>query len=90
MSKKRERLEVIHDILDVIRENGNDIKPTRLLHFSNISPQMFREYIDELLGKGFIIGNEKASGKTYSLTRKGFSFLENYSVIQDFISNFGL
>ena len=36
MAKKRERLDVIRDILKAIRENRN-IKPTRLLYASNLS-----------------------------------------------------
>ena len=46
MARKRERLEVIKDILMSIRQNKN-IKPTRLLYASNLSPQMFKEYINE-------------------------------------------
>ena len=58
MAKKRERLEVIYDILKTIQDNKNDIKPTRLLHLSNLSPQMFKDYSEELLRKGFIIQNK--------------------------------
>ena len=50
MAKKRERLDVIKDILRVTRDN-RQIKPTRLLYASNLSPQMFKEYVDELLKK---------------------------------------
>ncbi len=91
MAKKRERLEVIHDILSVIRDSGNNIKPTRLLYASNLSPQMFKDYLEELLGKRFIEQNEGGgSKKTYSLTKKGFDFLERYKAIVDFVENFGL
>jgi predicted transcriptional regulator len=90
MVKKRERLEVIKDILNSIRES-RQIKPTRLLYSSNLSPQMFKEYINELITKGFIkleIGeNEK---KTFSLTKKGQEFLQEYKMIENFIENFGL
>ena len=53
MVKKRERLEVIRDILKAIKESRG-IKPTRLLYSSNLSPQMFKEYINELISKEFI------------------------------------
>lgn len=89
-SKKRERLEVIRDILNTIRQN-REIKPTRLLYASNLSPQMFKEYINELIAKGFIklevSENEK---KLFSLTKKGSDFLQEYKVIENFIENFGL
>ena len=90
MAKKRERLDVIKDILRVIREN-RQIKPTRLLYASNLSPQMFKEYVDELMSKDFIMINEDKKGKkTFSLKQKGHNFLDEYKMIENFIANFGL
>lgn len=89
-SKKRERLEVIRDILNAIRENRK-IKPTRLLYASNLSPQMFKEYINELIAKGFIrLDIDNKDKKTFSLTKKGQEFLLEYKVIENFVDNFGL
>ena len=91
MTKKRERLEVIHDILKAIADSDNLIKPTRLLYASNLSPQMFKDYKDELLRKGFVVeAADKDYRKTISLAKKGFEFLEQYRTITDFIENFGL
>ena len=89
MAKKRERLDIIRDILYSIRDNRN-IKPTRLLYSSNLSPQMFKEYIGELMAKGFIKLEIDEDKKTFSLTKKGNEFLEEYRVIERFIGNFGL
>lgn len=90
MAKKRERLDVIRDILKVTRDN-RQIKPTRLLYASNLSPQMFKEYVDELLKKEFIVLLEDKKGKkTFSIAKKGNDFLEQYKVIENFIENFGL
>jgi len=90
MAKKRERLEVIRDILLAIRNNKN-IKPTRLLYSSNLSPQMFKEYINELIEKKFIsLDIDEKEKKTFSLTEKGNNFLEEYRVIERFVENFGL
>jgi len=90
MAKKRERLDVIRDILKVIRDN-RQIKPTRLLYASNLSPQMFKEYVDELLNKEFIKLEEDKKGKRYFLlAKKGNDFLQEYKVIETFIENFGL
>ena len=90
MAKKRERLDVIRDILKAVRDN-RDIKPTRLLYASNLSPQMFKDYIDELMNKGFIrLEIDAKDKKTILLTKKGNDFLEEYRVIENFIENFGL
>lgn len=91
MAKKRERLDIIKDILTVIRSSRNHIKPTRLLYSSNLSPQMFKEYVNELVSKGFIkIEIDKDEKKTFSLTKKGQDFLIEYKVIEEFVDNFGL
>ena len=90
MAKKRERLEVIRDILIAIQDNRG-IKPTRLLYASNLSPQMFRDYVNELVKKNFIRFEEDSKGKkTISLTKKGSEFLQEYKVIENFVENFGL
>lgn len=90
MAKKRERLNVIKDILNAIQKN-RQIKPTRLLYASNLSPQMFKEYINELISKKFIkLDIDDKDKKTFSLTKKGQEFLQEYKVIDNFIENFGL
>ena len=89
-SKKRERLNIIKDILKSIQGNRK-IKPTRLLYASNLSPQMFKEYIHELISKDFIsLDIDEKDKKTFSLTKKGQDFLMEYKVIENFIENFGL
>ena len=90
MAKKRERLEIIRDILESIRDK-REIKPTRLLYASNLSPQMFKDYVDELLQKGFVKENiDKKQKKTITLTNKGHEFLSEYKVIENFVQGFGL
>jgi len=89
MAKKRERLEVIRDILRAIKD-GRNIKPTRLLYASNLSPQMFKEYVDELVNKKFIDINVLEDKKTFTLTKKGYGFISEYKVIENFIEGFGL
>jgi predicted transcriptional regulator len=90
MTKKRGRLDVIRDILQVIKQNRK-IKPTRLLYASNLSPQMFKDYVDELIKKGFIkVELEEENKKYFSLTARGNNFVNEYKVIENFIENFGL
>lgn len=89
--KKRERLEVIRDILLIIRGHQNSIKPTPLLRYSNLSSQRFGEYLSELLEKGLVKELEDKKGRKHvTLTDKGFAYLERYQVIVGFIDEFEL
>lgn len=90
-SKRRDRLEIIYSILEVIRRRGNKIKPTPLLRYSNVSSQSFQGYYKELLDKELIREIfDKKERKHISLTDKGFRYLEKYSVILSFIDEFDL
>lgn len=90
MARKRERLEVIRDILKSI-SSKRSIKPTRLLYASNLSPQMFKDYVNELISKKFIMVEiDKDDKKTFTLTKKGNEFLQEYRLIENFVENFGL
>lgn len=91
MARKRDKLEVIHDILNIIINKGNSIKPTPLLRFSNLSTKSFNEYYEELIQKEFIkeIINKK-NRKHITLSDKGFKFLEKYETIKNFIQEFEL
>ncbi|MDD5253629.1 MAG: winged helix-turn-helix domain-containing protein [Candidatus Nanoarchaeia archaeon] len=90
MEKKRGRLEIIYDILDVINKNQNRIKYTPLLRKSNLSTKRFSGYVAELLEKGFIKELENKNDKYFCLTDKGFYYLEKYKNITSFIEDFGL
>ena len=89
--KKRERTEIIHDVLIAIRDKKGKARPTHVMYKSNLSPQMLSEYLKELLEKGFIVEHiDKKKKKTYDLTEKGFNFLKDYSMIKGFIESYGL
>jgi predicted transcriptional regulator len=91
MAQKRDRLELIRDILQVIQSNKNEIKPTPLLRYSNLSSQRFAEYITELKEKQFVQEKRDKKGRKYfSLTEKGSRYLEKYNTIKRFIEDFDL
>jgi len=90
MEKKRNKLEIIRDILKVIRERNGKIKPTHILYKSNLSHQMMGDYLKELMGKGFIKEIKVKRGKSYIITDKGLDYLNQYALITNFTSSFGL
>jgi predicted transcriptional regulator len=87
---KRNKLEIIKDILVIIKDNNNLIKSTPLLRKSNISSSRFKGYFQELREKNFIKLIQKTDGKFVSLTGKGFRFIEKYQTIINFIDEFEL
>jgi len=89
--KRRERLEVIYDILLIIKQSNNSIKPTPLLRYSNLSSSGFADYYQELLRKEFIKELFDTHKRKYiTLTDKGFAYLDKYAVIVGFIEEFEL
>ncbi|GFO97987.1 putative transcriptional regulator [groundwater metagenome] len=89
--RKRDRLEMIFDILNIVRNHHNSIKPTPLLRHSNLSSQSFSEYFNELLEKDLIRENTDDNGRKFiTLTDKGFKYLEKYKLILGFIEEFEL
>lgn len=91
MTKKRDKLEIVNDILKTIRDKGNDVKPTHILYKSNLSHQMMTTYLNELIEKGFVKEIiDKKKRKRYSLTETGFSYLNDYYKIKSFVDSYGL
>lgn len=91
MNKKRDRLEVIFDILKIVNEHHNSIKPTPLLRHSNLSSGRFSDYYKELKVKEFVKEIVDDKGRMYiTLTDKGFKYLEKYKLILGFIHEFEL
>jgi len=87
---KRERLEVIYDILLIIRDNIRPIKKTPLLRKSNLSSSRFSEYFEQLLNDHFLEIVEQKDGTHIKLSEKGDKYLEKYRGILNFINEFGL
>ncbi len=89
--KKRDRLEVIYDILKIVSEHHNSIRPTPLLRYSNLSSSSFSDYYRELLSKEFVKEIVDHKGRRYiTLTDKGFLYLEKYRLISGMIHEFEL
>lgn len=90
MERKRNKLEVIRDILRVIQEKNGGAKPTRILYKSNLSHIMMKEYLSDLISRGLVRENKTKNSRTYSLTDKGINYLSEYHTIVNFMESFGL
>ena len=91
MSKKRDRLEIIKDILEILRDKGEKVKPTHIMYKANLSHVMLKEYTQELVKKKLIEEKQTKKGKKrFVLTQKGFNYLKDYSIIRGFVDSYGL
>jgi len=88
--KKRDKLQVIYDILRAIKDHDGSIKPTHILYKSNLSHKMMAEYMKELTEKEFIVQTTHKGRKSYKLEQKGFDFINRYKSIVEFMDSFGL
>ncbi|MBS3074425.1 hypothetical protein J4447_03145 [Candidatus Pacearchaeota archaeon] len=89
---RRNRLEIIHDILQLVKQKSGRIKPTHILYKSNLSYSMMGDYMEELIGKGLVkeIMLVNGKGRTYEITKKGNEYLSKYKLISEFTDSFGL
>lgn len=90
MERKRNKLQVIYDILKVINDKNGKIKPTHILYKSNLSYIMMKDYLSELIEKGLIKEQSFNGRKSYITTKKGIDYLEKFNMIQNFTDSFGL
>tara|TARA_Y100000310_G_scaffold345398_2_gene464467 strand:- start:1821 stop:2093 length:273 start_codon:yes stop_codon:yes gene_type:complete len=89
MGERREKLEIIKDILDAIRAKGGEIKPTHLLYKSNLSHDSMKRYVAELVEKEMMEELQEKRSKKYTITNKGLKFLTSYQQIREFTDSFG-
>lgn len=90
MARKRNKLEIIRDMLKVINSNSGKIKPTHIMYKSNLSHQVMEGYLKELISKDFISEVKSSKGKSYSINEKGLKYLKEYRFIIEFADSFGL
>ena len=72
MTKYRDRLDIIADVLTVVKDGS---KKTRIMYMANLSYTLLTRYLTEVIENGLV---RKADRKTYELTDKGFNFLQEF------------
>ena len=72
MSKYRDRLQIIADILSIVR---NGAKKTQIMYKANLSYAVLIRYLGEVLNSSLVRYKE---GNNYVLTAKGKEFLNQH------------
>jgi predicted transcriptional regulator len=73
LSKYRNRIEIIADILHVV---SREAKKTQIMYQANLSYRLLSKYLIEVR-KAYLINFERGK-RRYVLTSKGMEFLERY------------
>ena len=91
MNSKRDRMSIINDILLLVRSKEGEARPTFIMYKANLSHQMLNEYLGEIISKGLMAESiDRKHKKTYSITDKGHSFINDYKTIRKFFDSYGL
>jgi predicted transcriptional regulator len=72
MGKYRDRLQIIADILSVVRDGA---KKTHVMYQANLSFTLLKRYLTEVLEAGLVRCDDEDG---YRLTRRGQSFLDRF------------
>ncbi|MEM2780681.1 MAG: winged helix-turn-helix domain-containing protein [Candidatus Bathyarchaeia archaeon] len=74
MGSYRSRLDIIADILSIVKRNGSARK-TQIMYGANLSYAVLTKYLTEILNACLLKFDEK---RHYVLTEKGKKFLQHY------------
>lgn len=90
MMKKRNKLEIINDILQTIRNKRGKIKQTHLMYKVNLSHKLMKSYLEELVSKE-MVSEVKEENNIYIIIKpRGEEFIEKLQKLREFQEAFGL
>ena len=90
MERKRNKADIVNDMLRIIRENGDKIKKTHLMYKANLSHKQMESYLSELVKNNLIEKNTSEKKHSIKVTKKGDDFLIKYTQVKEFEKTFGL
>ena len=90
MARKRNRTDIINDMLIAILDKGGEIKPTHLMYRANLSHGLMQSYLEEVIDKEMIRKIDKSNYTYLTITDKGCNFVEKFKEMKEFEKTFGL
>jgi predicted transcriptional regulator len=90
MGKRRNKIDILNDMLSSIIAKGGEIKPTHLMYKSNLSHSNLKSYLEELVEKNLVKKIKKNNYDYVIMTDDGFSFAKKLKEMKEFEDTFGL
>ena len=87
---RRNRSEIIYDMLDALAKNRGRLKPTRLLYKANLSHAQMKDYVEELVQKDLIVLVQEKKAQYYEITEEGYAFLHKLNRVLEMSDALGL
>jgi predicted transcriptional regulator len=90
MVRRRERSDIVLDMLLSIQEKGGRIKPTHLMYKANLAHNQMKAYLEELVEKNFVKKIKKNNYEYITITNNGLKFIQKIREMKEFEKTFGL
>lgn len=71
--KYRDRVTIIIDILNTVKNSGGGRRKTQIMQSANLNYMQMKRYLNYLTNRGLVLFTEK---QTYTITNKGSKFLQ--------------
>ena len=88
--KRRTRIEIIEEILEIISIKKGRIKQTHLMYKANLSYKLLKQYVNELIQKNMLEEKKEGNHIMILLKPKGKEFIEKYKKMREFQETFGI
>ena len=91
MAKKRDRIDIIEDMLSSMTDKGGRMKPTHLMYKSNLSHAQLQSYLEDLVNRSCVERVVAQKGNEYIIiTDNGRQFLSKIREMRAFDKAFGI
>ncbi|MDI6826208.1 MAG: winged helix-turn-helix domain-containing protein [Candidatus Aenigmarchaeota archaeon] len=88
--KRRSKLLILMDILNIIQREDGKAKPTHIMYGANLSHSSLKEYLSLLLSNDFIEEVKKNDRTFYKLTPKGYDHINELRKVKRLTEAFGI
>jgi len=88
-SKKRARVDIYADILEVLKHRPEGALVTRISYGAGLPIDRIKPMLNTLANFGLLTIRPSADSRFYHITRRGIEFLEAYRKVQGFMTYLG-